>query len=532
MLIKNPLKLVCNHTAIALVQYVVANKAAPIRKAKMEGRDYVVVPVVMIKEGVFNGSNGALFYPADELKKVPAVWNGKPIVVYHPEINGAGVSACSPEIFSSHKVGVLMNTRFDNKKRLVADAFIDPERADAVDKRIMNTLKDKKMMEVSTGLFTDNEEVEGEFEGRKYKAIARNYKPDHLALLPDKVGACSIEDGAGLLRNELQHLAELPERVRAIAHKALIDALTANDEAADVLANELSHETKRGILCEALRKKFPPPEGNDKGYAYPWIEAVFDTFFVYAMGAKTFKLNYSEKGNEVKLDGVPSEVVRVTEYKPVGVANVGTPAATNNTKDPNNMNKTGIIAAIIALNCGWSKEDEPALNAMEEVALNKIKTNAEAVSTANAEKAAFKKKAAADEEAAAEAAAAKKKTTNEQAPVPQTVEQYINAAPQGMREVLLSANAAHTQQKIALIATITANARNVFTKELLEKKSLEELQGIAALARNEDTATNPGSQANFYGGLAPVGNSNKEVPKVEAMPTINWDVEVTNSRKK
>ena len=60
-------------------------------------------------------------------------------------------------------------------------------------------------MELSTGLFTDNELSEGEFEGKSYKYIARNYRPDHLALLPDKIGACSVADGAGLLQlNESQ----------------------------------------------------------------------------------------------------------------------------------------------------------------------------------------------------------------------------------------------------------------------------------------------------------------------------------------
>lgn len=32
-------------------------------------------------------------------------------------------------------------------------------------------------------------------------AVARNHRPDHLAILPDQVGACSLADGAGLIRN-------------------------------------------------------------------------------------------------------------------------------------------------------------------------------------------------------------------------------------------------------------------------------------------------------------------------------------------
>jgi hypothetical protein len=37
--------------------------------------------------------------------------------------------------------------------------------------------------------------------GRQYVGIARNHRPDHLAILPDLKGSCSIADGAGLCRN-------------------------------------------------------------------------------------------------------------------------------------------------------------------------------------------------------------------------------------------------------------------------------------------------------------------------------------------
>jgi hypothetical protein len=43
----------------------------------------------------------------------------------------------------------------------------------------------------------------GTLNGMEYGRIARNLMPDHLAILPDKIGACSIADGAGLLRNSL-----------------------------------------------------------------------------------------------------------------------------------------------------------------------------------------------------------------------------------------------------------------------------------------------------------------------------------------
>lgn len=164
----------------------------------LEGKRYLVVSMAMLTEGVHSGSNGPLYYPKEELAKTPVVWNTKPIVVYHPEQNGKGVSATLPEILETRKVGMVMNTKFDNKLR--AEAWLDEAKLKKVDKRVLNSIQKGEMVEVSTGLFTDNIQKEGEWNGEKYKAIATNYRPDHLAILPDRVGACSIADGAGLLQ--------------------------------------------------------------------------------------------------------------------------------------------------------------------------------------------------------------------------------------------------------------------------------------------------------------------------------------------
>lgn len=177
-------------------------------KSKMlEGRKHFVVPVVMIKEGVLNGSNGPIFYPADELKKTVALWNGKPVVIYHPDMYSGGMAG-NPQVFNQQKVGSLFNVRFEDNA-LKAEAWLDPERLQLVDARVLESVRTNAIMEVSTGLFTGEEEVAGEWNGNKYYAIARNHIPDHLAILPDQIGACSIADGAGLCRNVTGHTQPL-----------------------------------------------------------------------------------------------------------------------------------------------------------------------------------------------------------------------------------------------------------------------------------------------------------------------------------
>lgn len=166
----------------------------------LEGRDHFVVPTVMITEGVHHGSQGPVFYPIEELRQSVPFWNGKPVVVYHPSMY-VSQWAGDPAIFNQQKVGTIFNTRLDGK-RLKAEAWIDVERVKRVDQRVLDAIHNRQMMEVSTGLVFAGNDQHGVFNGKHYQTVAHNLKPDHLAILPDQLGACSIADGAGLVRND------------------------------------------------------------------------------------------------------------------------------------------------------------------------------------------------------------------------------------------------------------------------------------------------------------------------------------------
>ena len=161
----------------------------------LEGRPHLVVPMVMITVGTWNGSGGPVFYSEDVLRNSVSLWNGRPVVCYHPTMYGHDYAG-SPEVFNRQKTGVVFNTRFEDGK-LKAEAWLDKQRLNAVDIRIANAIQKGKAIEVSTGLavVTDNEKTS------TGAIVAVELRPDHLALLPDKRGACSLADGAGLLMN-------------------------------------------------------------------------------------------------------------------------------------------------------------------------------------------------------------------------------------------------------------------------------------------------------------------------------------------
>lgn len=184
-----------------------------VRVAQLEGRDHYVVPMVLIagdKNGmVMHGSNGPVHYPLAETTKTAHLWNGRPIVKDHPNLHGIS-SANDPQAYNRQRVGTVFNARVDNGQ-LKAEAWIDIQRANAVDRRIVEAITKRQVLEVSTGVYVDRAEGTGVVNGRAYQGVALNYRPDHLAILLDAVGACSVKDGCGLLRNSTSVPSRLPD---------------------------------------------------------------------------------------------------------------------------------------------------------------------------------------------------------------------------------------------------------------------------------------------------------------------------------
>lgn len=176
-------------------------------------REYLVATATLIVPGVLNGSQGSLYYPPDEISSSTNNWDNIPIVLRHPFINGNHVSANHPGILDKYGLGFLSKPTYNNK--LQAEAWFDVEKTKVVDSRVYNWLLVGKPFELSTGLYTNNHiappnSVYNSPSGKskRYTHIARNYKPDHLAVLPDEKGACSIDDGCGVLINQLIETAQ------------------------------------------------------------------------------------------------------------------------------------------------------------------------------------------------------------------------------------------------------------------------------------------------------------------------------------
>lgn len=170
-------------------------QAAPdgVRRDVFEGVEHLVVPVVMICEGVLNDA----LVPASEFGKYPEAWNGRPIPVLHPQENGGYISANRPDVIERNTIGTIFNARAVDGK-LKADAWVNTEKARRLGYGdLIQQLEAGEIVEVSTGYFSDDEMRAGDYNGVSYTSIHRNIRPDHLALLPGEIGACSVADGCG-----------------------------------------------------------------------------------------------------------------------------------------------------------------------------------------------------------------------------------------------------------------------------------------------------------------------------------------------
>ncbi|MDH5508095.1 MAG: DUF2213 domain-containing protein [Anaerolineae bacterium] len=177
------------------MQFITTNLGAAVRQHTHQGSEYLIAPVVAVQEMVLNGE----LLPASEISAFIEAWNGIPIPINHPVQDGQYISANNPDI--SH-VGRFWHARMDGKQ-LKGEMWFDLaalKQAGETGAHIRTQLENGEIINVSTAYFRTVDPQEGVHDGTRYSGIQRNLRPDHLAVLPNEDGACSIKDGCGVPR--------------------------------------------------------------------------------------------------------------------------------------------------------------------------------------------------------------------------------------------------------------------------------------------------------------------------------------------
>ena len=167
--------------------------------ATYQGAPHLVVPVIALVAGVVNG----ILAPAAVIQASVRHWNGVPVLVGHPtDSTGQALSAYTSPAIAEGIIGRLMNCTY-TQDRLRGELWMNLTLAASMGEAVqaaVTRLQAGHPLEVSTGFFAPTSPQTGTYDGRPYTGVYTDIRPDHLALLPDAVGACSWDDGCGAPR--------------------------------------------------------------------------------------------------------------------------------------------------------------------------------------------------------------------------------------------------------------------------------------------------------------------------------------------
>lgn len=433
----------------------------------LEGREHVVVPVVALVEGVLFAANASTpeLVTAEAFGKVPQGWNGRPVVLHHPEVYGAKVSANEPGVLERYRIGQVFHAHVENQK-LVMEAWIDPARVNALGDeatQFLEGLRAGQVAEVSVGAFVQTENRAGEYNGKRYDGVWQEIVPDHLAMLPGEIGACSVDMGCGAPRAA----ATNKEAVMTLRERflALVAKFTGAQEG-------LGDSDVRGALDRALFAVEP---------GYLGIAEVYqeDKKVVYAVapdGEQRFLERTFELGDDgtVSLGKDASEVRMVTKFEPMTAA-AGSPCGcgspkTSAGKEEVEMDRKARVAALIA--SGKTCFTAAAQAVLEQLPEDELKKLEEHVAQAQEPT---------PEPEPAPAQAPEPQPT----PAPEPTEEektaaFLSGHPE-IKTILDNHRAAEAAKKTELITALKA-AQSAYSEAELSAMSLEQLEKLTRVA--------------------------------------------------
>lgn len=229
---------------------ITASGPTMLKKHGMIGKDFVVLPSTMMVEGAYCpyieniDDRESLFFSGDELAKSVGSWNGRPVSMNHPEDQ----ETCNcPDNYQKQWLGFIFNTRYEEVSReLKAELWIDAVRGDS----IIGKIKNGDQIDVSIGAYGDLTPVLGGDNGTEHQYKMTNIVGDHLAVLPDGVGACSWKDGCGIRASAYVKEDSMPcrEEQRALVCSILNTARTPSYDGTETVSWEGVSKTLESYL--------------------------------------------------------------------------------------------------------------------------------------------------------------------------------------------------------------------------------------------------------------------------------------------
>jgi hypothetical protein len=480
----------------------------PPHRTTLHNREHLVAPAVLIVEGVLNGA----YIPGTSLQA--DTWDFVPIVINHP-LNelGTPISARTPEVYDQYGIGHVYRAEISTGTRngtpvrsLRAEPWLDMDRIEALGGEALQALEmveNELPLECSTGFYSEAIPGLGVFQDVPYVETLVHVRPDHLALLPNSIGACSWGDGCGLPR--LHHATspcacqgdtcachadasallgdqEDTATPRASGWRGFLQMLRAfvnhedpeppdpddappdDDEDEDHLGEEEEEPTEAHLAPQAdlaLRETLEGCLIQEMGaQALPcWVvevDAAAQSFTCEMGGALLRRYWTQDWSGVITLTPDTDEVERQTDYETVPGTSGPADAEEN---DPMTMQgtpptatvKARVSALIAQERSGWTERDRPILERMDEATLIRL----------------------------------------EQQPihpaptpphVPTTMDEAIATMPHHLREPLQAMSQEYESRKQQAITVLAANKDCAFTAEELQDMTAQKLEKLVLMS--------------------------------------------------
>lgn len=204
---------------------VVTNRAAAfaqpdqsgdVRRVEEDGEEFLVVPGVSIKEGVYpyprpGGGIERQYLPGEEIDASRTDWEDNSVVLLHPKTTDGTPTVTTNEDVDESTITEIGDLRLldddgddvdeDGNTMLRTEAWLDLSQQGEHSgdfEAAVEELEAGEVLENSTGYLEETEHSAGVYNGQHYDSIQRDLSPDHLAIFPpssEKTGNCSVDAG-------------------------------------------------------------------------------------------------------------------------------------------------------------------------------------------------------------------------------------------------------------------------------------------------------------------------------------------------
>ncbi|MBF8103865.1 hypothetical protein I1A46_01835 [Serratia liquefaciens] len=271
-----------------------------IRRETYNGREHLILPSYTLPANVVMNDG---LYTASEIDAHYAGLEGTLAPLGHPQLNGAFISAFSPEGINQGHIGAWNRNVKKSGNRIYLEKWVDTQTANQSEggRELIERVaaiergEDVPPIHTSVAVFLDQLEPNEQQKSTGAKWVAKIHGMDHDAILLHEVGAATPEQGVGLMVNA-----------------DLATPLKANSGA---LVGE-SYRDRELRLDRAAKAKFAPDENE-----YAWVADFTDSQVVIMRnGGSAQVYGYSSDGGKITFDDAGTPVARQESWVTV-VAN-------------------------------------------------------------------------------------------------------------------------------------------------------------------------------------------------------------------